>query len=180
MLTLVFAILGAMSTGTLHTILGYETLGGSASFPAAFMCLALCLKKFGVQEARAQLIHVVLGMCVFSVTSLLTQVAQYEDSLIARDAVLMTGMIWLGGLVILSIRKRMQEGNVYLRCAIPVIVDIVIMTPVSLVVIHIQSSLDGKMIPILLATYAARILLPLVVLIYIFSTERRDRFYLKE
>jgi hypothetical protein len=93
--------------------------------------------------------------------------------LIGRNAILMTGMTYFGGLLILGLRKYLEDSNPHYRFVLPVVVDVLIMTPVSIWAAytshHIITAGPGitSWEMVVVWTYFCRILVPVLVLTYI-------------
>lgn len=151
--TLMFGILATL--GMDHTIpmFGHEVVGGSTYFPAMFLSMAFCAKKFGIKEALSMVNCVSRGMALFAIAQFRwlffalyapehTTHSVAEAMALGRNAVLMTGIVYLGGMTILSLRKMLEEYSVHVRLAIPVYVDILLMSPIS--ILSVFSNENGQ------------------------------------
>lgn len=182
--TLVFGVLAALGMGQIIPLFGTEVVGGSTYFPAIFLAIAMCAKKFGVDLTLQMLNCVTRGMLLFSLAQfrwLFFAVFAPEQTthsleaaeLIGRNAILMTSMVYFGGLLILGMRKYLEDSSPHYRFALPVIVDIVLMTPISIWAAYTSYTVIGSNISLVsweiitFWTYFSRILVPVAVLTYI-------------
>jgi uncharacterized PurR-regulated membrane protein YhhQ (DUF165 family) len=170
--------------GNIIPLFGTEVVGGSTYFPAVFLAIAMCAKKFGVEITLHMLNCITRGLLLFSLAQfrwLFFAVYAPEQTshtiasaeLIGRNAILMTGMTYFGGLLILGLRKYLEDSNPHYRFVLPVVVDITIMTPVSIwaaYTSHFIISTGGSVISwemVIVWTYFCRILVPVIILTYI-------------
>lgn len=149
--TLMFGVFATLGMDNTIPMFGHEVVGGSTYFPAMFLSIALCAKKFGIEETLAMVNCVSRGMALFAIAQFRwlfftvyapehTNHSVEEAMALGRNAVLMTGIVYLGGVTILSLRKMLEEYSVHVRLAIPVYVDILLMSPISILSVFAKES----------------------------------------
>lgn len=183
--TLVFGILCGLGMGQIVPMFGAEVVGGSTYFPAVFLAIALCAKKFGVEITLQMLNCVTRGLLLFSLAQFRwlffaiyapeqTTHSIHAAELIGRNAVLMTGMTYFGGLFILGMRKYLEDSSPHYRFALPVVVDVIMMTPISIWAAYTSHKVVATSAVVLtswedltLWSYFVRLLVPAIIITYI-------------
>lgn len=181
--TLVFGVLAGLGMGQIIPLFGTEVVGGSTYFPAVFLCIAMCAKRYGTEITLQMLNCVSRGMLLFSLAQfrwLFFAVYAPEHttydlataSVLGRNALLMTGMVYFGGLLILTMRKKLEDSSVHYRFAVPVIVDILLMSPISIWAAYtsfapVPSGADTDWLTITVFTLLSRLVVPVIVITYI-------------
>lgn len=179
--TLVFGVLAGLGMGQIIPLFGTEVVGGSTYFPAVFLCIAMCAKRYGTEITLQMLNCVSRGMLLFSLAQFRwlffavyapehTTYGVQDASVLGRNALLMTGMVYFGGLLILTMRKKLEESGVHYRFAVPVIVDILVMSPISIWAAFTTAANlppDTNWAAVTAFTILSRLVVPLVVITYI-------------
>jgi len=184
--TLMFGVLATLGMDNTIPMFGHGVVGGSTYFPAMFLTIAFCAKKFGVDQALSMVNCVTRGMALFAVAQFRwlffalyapehTTHSVAEAMALGRNAVLMTGIVYLGGVTILSLRKMLADYSVHARLAVPVYVDILLMSPIS--ILSVFSNENGQFTSTqswndtILWTLVTRLSVPFIVIstLYLFG-----------
>lgn len=183
-ITLAFATLTYAGMGETIPLFGVEVVGGSTYLPAMYLSLALAVKSLGVYEARRVLVTSSLGLLLLASAQFLwllfaeyapalTTHAQTIQSLPARNAALTLLLLYFGGLLLLAAYRSLEGTRTIYRITIPVLLDILLTTPISLITVYWsadRSTLDWD--ALVVHTLCVRLVLPLLVIPYIYYTER--------
>jgi len=173
-----FSLLAVEGMGTIVTLFGFPILGSSMSFPAVFLLISLCAKEFGTEETLKVARWVLLSLVIYTTVQFRWAATAYfgveipekllEDATIDfRNAVLMTGTLYFGALLLLSLRRMFRRWSVHVRLGIPVAVDIFLTLPVSLLAMYKG---NGILVPVdsldqlLIATLIVRLMVPAITL----------------
>ncbi len=188
-LIVAFGAKASQNLSHVYSLFDQQFLGGSVLLPCIFLCIALCLKRFGVRETLYHTNVACFALLMLTLLQMDKPVYSLTDFYSAhsgsvRDSGIVAATVYFGGLLILATRKYLDRGNPYIRCGIPVFTDIMIMTPLTWWAAIAESDAfysNGYWIKVLLLSLLVRILVPILVLVPVFITEEdKTKFDLKE
>lgn len=174
-----FAVLTTLGMGRTIPLLGLEVAGGSTYLPAMYLALALTVKALGGREARYVLIASTVGIVLLAIAhfrwmvfaevspSMTTHLPSTHAALL-RHAVLVTMLLYFGGLVLLSGYAALADHPPKYRLTLPLVLDIALTTPISVITLYLTTGKSGDDWETLVAhTTLVRMVLPVLVLLYI-------------
>lgn len=186
--TVSFAALTYLGMGKTIPLLGMEVSGGSTYLPAMYLTLALSIKTLGVQSALRILVASSFAVGIFAAAQArwLIFAEVYPDmtshSLAAhtvhtRNAVLTLLLLYFGGLMFLAAYRMLRNSAPILRLTVPVLLDILLTTPISMLTVYwTRSEHTPDWETLVVHTILARMVLPAIVIPIVHYASKGDNY----